>query len=110
HDADDRGDQAEGARYQRKQDAAQAEVGKQTDPENHGADVFRGGRFEQVGAAAGTVADVVTHQVGNHRRVARVVFGNARLHLADEVGADVGGFRVDAAAELGEQRDERSAE
>ena len=44
------------------------------------------------------------------RRVARVVLGDARLDLADEVGADVGGLGVDAAAELGEERHEAGAE
>ena len=43
-------------------------------------------------------------------RVAGIVLGDALLDLADEVGADVGGLGVDAAAELGEQRHERGAE
>ncbi len=69
-----------------------------------------GSGLEQVGAAAGAVADVVAHQVGDHGRVARVVLGDAGLDLADQVGADVGGLGVDAAAELGEQRHEAGAE
>ena len=36
--------------------------------------------------------------------------GMPGLDLADEVGADVGGLRVDAAAEPGEDGDERAAE
>ena len=36
--------------------------------------------------------------------------GMPGLDLADEVGADVGGLRVDAAAEPREDRDERAAE
>ena len=43
-------------------------------------------------------------------RVAGIVLGDARLDLADEVGSDVGGLGVDAAAELGEQRHEGGAE
>ncbi len=78
--------------------------------EDHGADVLGGRRLEQVGAAAGAVADVVADEVRDDRRVARVVLGDARLDLADEVGADVGRLGVDAAAELGEERDERGAE
>ena len=66
--------------------------------------------LEQVGRHAGAVADVVADVVGDHGRVARVVLGDARLDLADEVGADVGGLRVDAAAEPGEDRDQRAAE
>ena len=80
------------------------------DAEDHRADVLGGGRLEQVGATAGAVADVVADEVGDDAGVARVVLGDARLDLADEVGADVGGLGVDAAAELGEQGDEAGAE
>ncbi len=66
--------------------------------------------LEEVGRHAGVVADVVADVVGDHGRVARVVLGNARLDLADEVGADVGALREDAAAEPGEDRDQRAAE
>ena len=76
------------------------------DAQDHGADVLGGRGLEQVGAAAGAVADVVADEVGDDGRVARVVLGDARLDLADEVGADVGGLGVDAAAELGEERHE----
>ncbi len=79
-------------------------------PEDHGADVLGGRGLEQVGAAAGAVADVVAHQVGDHGRVARVVLGDARLHLAHQVGADVGRLGVDPAAQLGEQGHEGGAE
>ncbi len=58
----------------------------------------------------GAVADVVADVVRDDGRVARVVLGDARLDLADEVGADVGGLREDAAAEPGEHRDQRAAE
>ena len=42
--------------------------------------------------------------------IARIVLGNARFDLADEVGADVGALGEDAAAETGEDRDQRGAE
>ena len=80
------------------------------DAEDHGADVLGGRRLEQVGATAGAVADVVADEVGDDGRVARVVFGDARFDLADEVGADVGGLGVDTAAELGEEGHEAGAE
>ena len=80
------------------------------DAEDHRADVLGGGRLEEVGAAAGAVADVVADEVRDDAGVARVVLGDAGLDLADEVGADVGGLGVDAAAELGEEGDERGAE
>ena len=78
--------------------------------EDHGADGLGGGGLEDVGAAAGAVADVVAHEVGDDGGVARIVFGDAGLDLADEVGADVSGLGVDAAAELREERDERGSE
>ena len=67
-------------------------------------------RLEQVGGHAGAVADVVTHVVGDGGRVARVVLRDARLDLADEVGADVGGLGEDAAADAHEHREQRGAE
>ena len=66
--------------------------------------------LEQVGRHAGAVADVVADVVGDHGRVAGIVLGDPRLDLADEVGADVGGLGEDAAAEPGEDRDQRAAE
>ena len=66
--------------------------------------------LEQVGRHAGAVADVVADVVGDHGRVARVVLRDAGLDLADEIGADVGGLREDAAAEPCEHGDERAAE
>ncbi len=56
-------------------------------------------RLEQVGGHAGAVADVVTDVVGDGRRVAGVVLGDALLDLADQVGADVGRLGEDAAAD-----------
>ena len=61
--------------------------------------------LEEVGAHAGHVADVVTDVVGDDGGVARIVLGDTGLDLADEVGADVGGLRVDAAADTREERD-----
>ncbi len=66
--------------------------------------------LEDVGGHAGAVADVVADQVGDDRRVARVVLGDVLLDLADQVGADVGGLGVDAAADPHEQGEQRAAE
>ena len=41
--------------------------------------------------------------------VARVVFGDARLDLAHQVGAHIGAFGEDAAARAREEGDERGA-
>ena len=66
--------------------------------------------LEQVGGHAGAVADVVADVVGDGGRVAGVVLGDARLDLADQVGADVGGLGEDAAADAQEQREQRATE
>ena len=65
--------------------------------------------LEQVGGHPGAVADVVADVVGDRRRVAGVVLGDALLDLAHQVGADVGRLREDAAAHPHEQR-QRAAE
>ena len=80
------------------------------DPEEHHRDRRDRVGLEQVGGHAGAVADVVADVVRDDRRVAGVVLRDARLDLPDEVGADVGGLRVDAAAESREDGDERAAE
>jgi len=66
--------------------------------------------LEQVGRHSGAIADIVAHVVGDHGGVAGIVLGNPGLDLADEIGADVSGLRVDAAAEAGEDRDKRAPE
>ena len=111
HDADDGGEDPEGARDERKHhDADDAQIGltpgiggRHGSAQDHGADVLRRGGFEQVSASAGAVANVIADEIRDDRGVARVVLGDARFNLTDKVGADVGRFRVDAAAELGEQ-------
>ena len=80
------------------------------DPEQHHGDCGDRVGLEEVGRHAGAVADVVADVVGDHGRVARIVLGDARLDLPDEVGADVGRLREDAAAEAREDRDQRAAE
>ena len=116
-DRDDRREEAEGSDDEREEDPgrrigpARGEGDRvNADTEDHRADVLGRGGLEQVGAAAGAVADVVADEVRHHARVPGVVLGDALLDLADEVRTDVGGLRVDPAAELGEEGDERGAE
>ena len=78
----------------------------QDDRRDDGPDV----RLEQVGAHAGHVADVVADVICDDCGVARVVLGDSGLHFANEVGADVGRLRVDAAPDTREQRDATGAE
>ena len=60
-------------------------------------------RVENVGAHARHITHVVTDVVGDHGGVAGIVFIEAELDLAHQVGADVGRLGVDAAAGLGQQ-------
>ncbi len=110
--AGDRGDDAGAADRQRIEHRL-VEVrrpGEEDRGEHHGGDHRHRIGLEQVGRHAGAVADVVADVVGDGRRVARIVLGNARFDLADEVGADVGALGEDAAAETGEDRNQRGAE
>ncbi len=116
--AEDRGDHADegdGHREDEEADDRRVRQGVGSEGEGEGHEGDRGDdragvRLEEVGAHAGDVADVVAHVVGDGGRVAGVVLGDAGLHLADEVGADVGGLGVDAAAHAAEQGDGRAAE
>ncbi len=85
-------------------------AGEEDRGQNHRRDDGDGVGLEEIGRHAGAVADIVADIVGDGRRIARIVLGNARLDLADEVGADVGALGEDAAAETREDRDERGAE
>ena len=108
---EERADHGREDRHAAERERVEPEVaGRVRRAEQHHRDRRDRVRLEQVGGHAGAVADVVADVVGDHGRVARIVLGDAGLDLADEVGADVGGLREDAAAETGEHRDQRAAE
>ena len=106
-DADDRGDDADGGDQQREH---HADVAEEDLAEDQRGDERDGVGLEEVGRHAGAVTDVVAHVVGDRRGVARVVLGDARLDLADQVGADVGGLGEDAAADTHEHGEQGAAE
>ena len=110
--AGDRGQHADAADRQREDHHRAGDVlaGEVDRGEHHRRDEGDGVGLEEVGGHAGAVADVVADVVGDRRGVARVVLGDAGLDLADEVAADVGTLGEDAAAEPGEDRDQRAAE
>ena len=58
---------------------------KGADAQDHCADILGSGRFKEVGAAAGTVANVVADEVGNDGCVARIILRDTLLNLADKV-------------------------
>ena len=67
--------------------------------QNHGGNEGDGIGFKKIGCHAGAIAHVIAHVVGNHSRVARIILGNTRFHLAHQVGADVSTFGKDATAQ-----------
>ena len=111
--ADDRRDDRHAAQRQRIENQILAEGRRGLDGQrrqHHRRDHGHGVGLEEVGGHAGAVADVVTDVVGDDRRVARIVFRDAGLDLAHQVGADVGALGEDAAAKTGEDGDQRGAE
>ena len=54
-------------------------AGEHQPAEQHRRDDRHRVGLEQVGGHAGAIADVVADVVGDHRGIARIVFGNARL-------------------------------
>ncbi len=108
--ADDRRQDREPAQHERIRDGGFGSNGQQERAQQHRRDDRHRVGLEQVGGHAGAIADVVAHVVGDHRRIARIVFGNARFDLAHEIGADVGALGEDAAAQPREDRDQRAAE
>ena len=108
--ADHRGDDGHAAEHQRIERGVRARGREQQAAQQHGGDDGDGVGLEQVRGHAGAVADVVADVVGDHRRIARVVLGDAGLDLAHQIGADVGALGEDAAAETGEDRNQRTAE
>ena len=104
---DDRAEDADAAHEEREHDADVAEGGQAQDHRRDDRDLVG---LEDVRRHSGAVADVVADVVRDGRRVAGIVLGDALLDLADEVGADVGGLGVDAAAHAHEEREEGAAE
>ncbi len=84
--------------------------GEENRGEHHGGDDRHRIGFEQISRHSGAIADIVADIIGDRRRIAGIVFGNAGFDLADEIGADIGALGENAAAKAGENRDERRAE
>ncbi len=108
--ADDGCDDRHRTEHHRIDHAVPAVIGEENAGDQHGGDDRYRVGFEQVGGHAGAVADVVADVVGDHGRVARVIFRDSGFDLADQIGADVGAFGEDAAAQAGEDGDQRAAE
>ena len=107
----DTGDEAEATNDQREEDPGHVmRHGVDRHPQDHRSDVLGGSRLEEVRATTRAVTDVVADEIGDDSGISRIVFRNSCLDLADKVGTQVRRLRVDAAAQLGEERDEGRAE
>ena len=110
HDADDRRDQTEGPSDEGKQNSLQPEERIQPDSKNHSTDIFRCGRFEQIRATTGAITDIVADEIGDNRRVTRIVFGNSRFDFPHQIRPNIGRFGIDTAAKLGKKSNKGGAE
>ena len=103
--ADDRQHDADGGDQHRGQHGLHLHVAREGGgSERRGRQNRTAIAFVKVGSHAGHVAYVVAHVIGYRRRVARIVFGDAGLDLADQIGSDVGRFRIDTSADPREER------
>ena len=66
-------------------------------------------RFVEVGAHSGNVADVIADVIRNRGGVTRIVFRDSGFDFTHEVGANIGGLRVNPATDAGEEGLGRSA-
>ncbi len=106
-DADGGADDADTTDDQRQQQALGTERRLAEDQRRHERD--RVG-LEEVRRHTRAVTNIVADVVGNRGCVARIVLGDARLDLADQVGADVGCLGEDAAADTHEHGEQRATE
>ena len=95
------------AEYQRVEHHVRASGTCQHRAQHHGGDQGHCIGFEQVSGHTCAVTDVVTDVVGDHRRVARVIFRNASFDFAHQVSADVSAFGENAAAQTREDGNQR---
>ncbi len=108
--ADDRRDDGCAAQHQREQHAVAAGLLGHHAAQQHGGNQRHRVGFEQVGRHAGAIAHVVAHVVGDHGRVARIIFRDARFHLAHQIGTHIRALGEDAAAQSRKNRDQRGTE
>ena len=85
-------------------------AGEENCGKHHGGDDRHHIGFEQISGHAGAITDIVADIIGDRRRIAWIVLGNPGFDLADEIGPDIGTLGENAAAETGEDRDERRTE
>jgi len=85
-------------------------VGESERADQNRADQAHGVSFKNVCRHARAIADVIAHIVSNRGRVTWVVFLQAALDFADQVGAYVSRLGVNAASKSRENTDQARAE
>ena len=105
----DRAEHRDAAKHERINDRGRC-VGERERANQNRADQTDGVRFENVSGHSGAIANVVAHVVRDRGRIARIIFLEIALDLADEIRADVGGLGVDSAAKSRENADQTRTE
>ncbi len=109
--AGDRSQNAHPANGEGQHHADQSQIDRQDNRgQNHCGNDGHDIGLEQVRRHAGAVADIVADIVGDCCGVARIVLGDARFDLAHHVATHVGALGKDAAAQSGENGDQRGPE
>ncbi len=100
---DDRSNQANRTDHHRiHQELAHLQTGNAVNQrQNHGGPNRYDIGFKQVSRHACTVADIIADIVGNHSRVAGIIFRNACFDLPHQVSANIGPLGENAAAKTG---------
>ena len=109
HAANDRGDDGNGSQAQRIHHRLKWGRGHQQRTQHHGGNQRDRIGFKQVGCHACAVSDVVTHVVGDHGRVARIILWYTCLDLADQVSSHVRTLGENPAPEPGKDGNEGGA-
>src|SRR5450756_2019058 len=102
-DAKHRSSKAGRLEEHREEEHGASVLGDQRESNDHSSHDIVGERLEQICASAGTIAYVVTDEIGDNSRVAWVVLRDICLDLADEIGSDVGCLGIDASTDLGKE-------
>jgi hypothetical protein len=66
--------------------------GKKNATKQHSGNCGDSVSFKKIRCHTSTVADIVTNKVGNHRRVARVIFWNTGFDFTNKICTDICAF------------------
>ena len=109
HDATDRAEHRDSAEHKWINNRCWISRQRQRADQNRADQTDRVG-FKNVRRHARAIAHVVAHVIRDRGRIARIIFFQAFLDFADEIGADVRGFGINAATESREHADQTRAQ